>query len=299
MKRTILINNIRALASAMTAALALSSCVKDTLYNTYHPDHGMISVTADWSARGSGVAVPSVWTVTMGAYSGSETGTTHAPDHLFDPGTYTLAAWNPVDRITVSGTAATVESADAPGFAGGAGSFIAGDPGWLMTSVQEAAIEKDRDHSFTASMVQQVRELTIVIEPTGDAAGLVAGIDAYLTGVAGSLDFATDTYGSTSCVELEFTQIAEGADAGKWTATVRLLGIAGAEQRLAGTVRFADGNPLDMALDSDLSSALTGFNSGKSVPLSIGGTMETPTRAGFTADIVDWTEIDNGSIDIH
>ena len=34
----------------MAAAVLLSSCVKDTLYDTPHPDYGKIAVTADWSA---------------------------------------------------------------------------------------------------------------------------------------------------------------------------------------------------------------------------------------------------------
>lgn len=33
----------------MAAAVLLSSCVKDTLYDTPHPDYGKIAVTADWS----------------------------------------------------------------------------------------------------------------------------------------------------------------------------------------------------------------------------------------------------------
>ena len=42
----------------MAAAVLLSSCVKDTLYDTPHPDYGKIAVTADWS--GAWVAEVSV-----------------------------------------------------------------------------------------------------------------------------------------------------------------------------------------------------------------------------------------------
>lgn len=80
----------------MAAAVLLSSCVKDTLYDTPHPDYGKIAVTADWSARGEGIDIPATWTVTMGNYTGTETSATHAPDHLFAPGSYTLAVWNPL-----------------------------------------------------------------------------------------------------------------------------------------------------------------------------------------------------------
>lgn len=74
----------------MAAAVLLSSCVKDTLYDTPHPDYGKIAVTADWSACGEGITIPATWTVTMGDYTGTETSATHAPDHLFAPGIYTL-----------------------------------------------------------------------------------------------------------------------------------------------------------------------------------------------------------------
>ena len=56
----------------MTAAVLLSSCVKDTLYDTPHPDYGKIAVTADWSACGEGINIPATWTVTMGDYTGTE-----------------------------------------------------------------------------------------------------------------------------------------------------------------------------------------------------------------------------------
>ena len=219
-------------------ALLLSSCVKDTLYDTPHPDHGMISVTADWSARGEGIDIPAAWTVAMGDYTGTETSATHAPDHLFDPGSYTLAVWNPAEGITVNGTTATV--AAATGNDAGAGAFISNAPGWLFTSVQQMLIEKDTDYPLTAAMKQQVRELTLVVEPTGDAAGRITEIVARLTGAAGTLDFATDTYGAASNVVLPFTKITEGADAGKWKATVRLLGVTGTEQLLTGEIRYAD-----------------------------------------------------------
>ena len=95
--------------SLLTAALLLAatSCVKDELHDTPHPDTGKITVTADWTDRGEGVDIPAEWTVTMGDYTGTETGTTHAPDYLFAPGNYTLAAYNTPEDITISGTSTT------------------------------------------------------------------------------------------------------------------------------------------------------------------------------------------------
>lgn len=277
-------------------ALLLSSCVKDTLYDTPHPDHGMISVTADWSARGEGIDIPATWTVTMGDYTGTETSATHAPDHLFAPGSYTLAVWNPAEGITVSGTTATI--AAATGNRAGTDVFVDNAPGWFFTHTEQVSIEKDQDYPLTAVMHQQVRELTLMIEPTGDAAERIESIEGTLSGAAGTLDFATGTYGTPSEVELHFTKITDGDDAGKWMATVRLLGIAGNLQRLTATLTYTDGNPQPTSLNSDLTTALDGFNDGKTSPLTLGGTIaETPGEAGFTGEITDWETVDGGGVD--
>lgn len=269
---------------AGVAALLLSSCVKDELYDTPHPDHGKAAVTADWTDRGEDIPVPEKWTISIGDYTGEETAATHAPDCLFEPGDYTLAAYNRPEGITISGTTATV-AAD-PDNTG----CIARHPEWFFTSVQQVTIEKDRDHEFTAPMRQQVRELTLVIEPTGDAKERITAITGTLGGAAGSLDFATDTHSLSSDIALTFTKITEGTDAGKWTATVRLLGIAGERQTLTGTIVFADDNPLPVTLESDLTESLAEFNTEKNTPFTLGGTIaETPTEGGFSATITDWT----------
>ena len=280
----------------MVAAVLLSSCVKDTLYDTPHPDYGKIAVTADWSARGEGIDIPTTWTVTMGDYTGTETSATHAPDHLFAPGSYTLAVWNPAEGITVNGTTATI--AAATGNRAGTDAFVDNAPGWFFTHTEQVSIEKDKDYPLTAVMQQQVRELTLMIEPAGDAADRIESIGGTLSGAAGTLDFATGTHGTPSEVELHFTKITEGDDAGKWMATVRLLGIAGDAQRLTATLTYTDGNPQPTSLNSDLTSALNGFNDGKTAPLTLGGTIaETPGEAGFTGEITDWETVDGGGVD--
>ena len=270
--------------------LTLGGCVKDTLYDTPHPDYGKIAVTADWSDRGEGVDIPASWHIAMGDYAGTETGATHSPDYLFNPGSYTLAVYNIPEGITVSGTTAAVAAAD--------GGCIVNTPGWIFTSVQEVTVEADTDYDLTATMRQQVRQLTLVIEPTGDAADRIESIEGALSGAAGTMDFATGTYGAASDVALHFTKITEGDDAGKWTATVRLLGIAGDLQRLTATLTYSNGNPQPTELESDLTAALVDFNSDKTEPLTLGGTIaETPTEAGVEAGITDWEKIDGGGVD--
>ena len=278
---------------AAAAVLLATSCVKDELHDTPHPDYGKITVTADWTDRGDGVDIPAEWTVAMGDYAGTETGKTHAPDYLFAPGNYTLAAYNTPENITISGTIATVAKAHGDA----ADLFISNAPGWLFTSVQEVSIEADTDYELTATMHQQVRQLTLVIEPTGDAKDRIESIEGSLSGAAGTLDFAAWTYGAASDVALHFTKITEGSDAGKWTATVRLLGITGNTQTLTATLTYADGNPADTGLESDLTEALADFNADRTVPFTLGGTIaDTPTEAGVEAGITGWEKIDGGDV---
>lgn len=277
---------------ATALLFSLGGCVKDELHDTPHPDTGKVTVTVDWSDRGEGVDIPAEWTVTMGDYTGTETGTTHTPDYLFNPGSYTLAAYNTPENITVSGTTATVAPET------GNGTYISNVPGWLFTSVQDVTIEADTDYGLTAAMHQQVRQLTLVIEPTGDAADRIESIEGALSGAAGTMDFATGTYGAASDVALHFTRITEGDDAGKWTATVRLLGITGERQTLTATLTYSNGNPQPTELESDLTAALADFNADKTEPLTLGGTMaETPAEAGVEAGITDWEKIDGGGVD--
>ena len=149
----------------------------------------------------TGIDIPATWTVTLGDYTGTETSATHAPDHLFAPGSYTLAVWNPAEGITVSGTTATV--AAATGSRADTDALVGNAPGWFFTYTEQVTIEQDTDYAFTAAMKQQVRELTLVIEPTGDAAGRITEIVAYLTGRPGhstSLPIPTEPLRASSCL---------------------------------------------------------------------------------------------------
>ena len=204
---------------------------------------------------------------------------------------YTLAVWNPAEGITVNGTTATI--AAATGTRAGTDAFVNNAPRWFFTYTEQVSIEKDKGYSLTAAMKQQVRELTLIIKPTGDAAGRITEIVAHLTGAARTLDFATDTYGAASNVVLPFTKITEGDDAGKWKATVRLLGVTGTEQLLMGEIRYTDGNPSPTTLKSDLTEALKEFNTGKGKSLTLGGTLvETPEGMEVDgAEINGWEEV--------
>lgn len=280
--------NIRQCLIVATTTLSFAACdVKDPIYNTPHPEQGAVTLTTDWSGIGEGLAAPGTYTVAVGGYSAMLSGTANLLDHLFEPGKYSIYAYNTPEHIIVTGTTATVTTAS--GNVYGAGQFVQEMPGWFFTGKSDAEVEKDTDHEFMVSMVQQVRQLTLIIEPTGGTVDKIEGIDGCLSGAAGTLDIDNGTHAAPMNAELQFSEITEGTNAGKWSATVRLLGIAGPQQKLDATIRFVGGNPGSLPLESDLTTVLAAFNADKRTPLMLGGEIvETPTGAGFEASISDW-----------
>ena len=68
----------------------------------------------------------------------TETSATHTPDHLFAPGSYTFAVWNPAEGITVNGTTATI--AAATGTRAGTDAFVNNALGWFFTYTEQVTI---------------------------------------------------------------------------------------------------------------------------------------------------------------
>lgn len=275
---------------AAASVVLLAACnVKDTIYDTEHPSHGTVTLTTDWSHIGTGLTAPASYTVKVGYFEAPVSGTSNTIDYLFAPDTYRILVYNTPEQITVSGSEATVVAPSGD---------VANMPGWLFTAAQDVVIEKDTDLAIMATMQQQVRELTLVISPTGGATDRIERIESTLSGVAGTLNLANGTHAEPSKVSPTFTRITEGADAGKWSATVRLLGTAGAEQKLRAKLLFSGNSPTPVFLDSDLSALLADFNANKREPLTLGSqVVETPTGVGFTTSITDWKVVNGGQVE--
>lgn len=276
------------LVGAVAIATLLAACdVKDPIYNTAHPADGKITLTTDWSQIGEGLTVPESYKVCVGDYTTTVSGTTNTIDNLFAPGTYRMLVYNTPENISFDETVAS---------AGTHGDTYA--PGWLFSYSAEVTISKDTDHAFTAVMKQQVRELTLVVEPTGDAADRIESIMGILDGMTGKFDMENETYLSPIALFLDFSKIADGPDAGKWSSTMRTFGFMPERSKwLELEISYKDDYPAMQTAKSDLTETLAGFNDNKREPLTLGSTIvETPTEAGFTATITDWTVVEGDPV---
>jgi hypothetical protein len=270
--------NLRFLLFILLTAVQ-TSCIKETLYNTDHPDYGALTLSTVWDDRGEDIAVPDSCSVgATHASSGQAfltklSGTVNMLDELFPAGEYRIHVYNAADNITVNGATATVN-------------YAAGDPGWLFTGMSNIVLEKDKDHSGSVVMHQRVRRLILKLDVTGDAAPRLDRIEAALSGVAGAINIETgNPEGNSVTVMFPFTQTD-----GKYSAEISLAGIAGNTQILSLTLYFADGNPSTHTLASDLSDRLAAFNANRKTPMTLTAILTvTPSQGGFSATIDKWT----------
>lgn len=304
-------------AAVLAIATLLTACdVKDPIYNTSHPEKGQVTITADWSGIGEGVTAPDSYTVwvndrsftvggatqpmTMQRSSFTAISATPPLNLLLEPGKYHMRVYNTPEHITVNGATATVAPDNTAGE--GSGLYLSPTPGWFFAGATDFVIEKDTDYDFTigvekdtdhgltCEVEQHVGVLTLIIEPTGGTADQIKSIVGYLSDVASSLDFEKGMFSAPMNVALTFSKITSGTDAGKWSATVRLLGVLGNPQ-LTTDIVIGDGHG-PIRLHNDLSKQLENFNDNKREPLILRGIMvETPTGAGFGATITDWTPV--------
>lgn len=251
--------------------ILINACTKDA---TDHSDQGQIaSLTIDWTNRGEGVGIPAEYTITVGEYSVILSGPVNTIENLFSPGRYNLYAYNTPQGISVNGTTASANYS------------VHGGIGWLFTGKEYITIDRDTDHSVSIVMRQQVRQLTLELEITGDAADRLTGVDGTLSGVAKEINIANGIpTGNLSAPACEFSK-----SDGQFVSSLRLLGVDGDTQILSLTLCFLDDNPSTYTVTSDLSGLLSGFNDDKITPLTLSSILTvTPTQSGFSTAVSNW-----------
>ncbi|KAA6348599.1 hypothetical protein EZS27_003928 [termite gut metagenome] len=278
MKKTVS-STLRSLCLIINISLGLSSCIEVPLYDTEHPDYGIITtLTTDWSNRTDGVSIPATYQVRIGEdYNELLRGETNSIDYPFSSGVYRIRAYNPADRIVVGDTEASVVATDTDG-------FVESQPGWVFTASKEVSISNDRDESITIVMQQQVRQLDLVFTFVSPRANKLTGIDAVLEGVAGSLDIDHGAIiGTPVSVKPEFVKQSEGI----YRATMRLLGVTGDTQTL--WVRLSFGDLWEAPIVTDLSLRLADFNADKKTPLLLSTQLvEVQTELEFMVSFGEW-----------
>lgn len=280
---------------AIFALLLLLSagCVKDDLHNTPHPDKGAVKVTTDWTDALAPGTIPHDYCLCMdgGAAKHVDEKVCCYPD-LLEPGRHTLLIHNEPQGITISGTKATVNLLE--------DGTLEPLPEYLFSAVKELDVVADDTLRVTVPMERHICPIVLDVNLRGDNTENIARIDATLSGIVSSVDMQSGIIGSENfSVDMDIRQVEEKVRTyteGVLELKCRVLGVNPAERQLITmTITMKDGSVF--IIESDLTDNLKDLNTEQD-PIELEGTVDTPQDGHFGGTITDWTEVDNGNIDI-
>ncbi|MBT9904385.1 hypothetical protein GPL10_00995 [Bacteroides fragilis] len=281
----------------VASVVSLSSCVKDDLYNTPHPDKGAVEVTTDWTGRSSDAVVPADYILRIGGEEQTVQGETNAFKSLFLPGTQSLLAYHQTEGVTISGTTATVNTLE--------DGTLNPMPGFLFSASKELDIQKDDTLKVVVPMMQRIRTLTLGLNLKPGEELRIGTAAATLTGMASSIDLTTGTVQTTGGKTV-VPAFAIGTNDGRTraagnpvlAATVRLLGVvSGEKQVLTLVITLVDGYV--QTISTDLTELLKNFGHAEMEPLELDATLELPVASGVGGTISGWNVVDNGDIKVN
>lgn len=260
----------------------LASCVKDELYNTPHPDKGVVSVSVDYPQ-----GTEDDYTVEVDGKPLDEGDNASNP---LTPGEHTVLVYNTPEGFTVTDGIAYVERVDGTR---ALTDLIDPLPETLYSGTKTVTVVADDTLHVDLDILQRTRDLRLELTVTEGDPERIAAITGTLSGVAGAYDLRNETlYGEAVSTAPVFTRNGD-----KVEADLRLLGIMGDRQTLTLVLTFTDG--LTQTTESDLTEALAGFGSDMTEPFTLTAGLRTPMEAGFSASITDWEVVDGGHVDIH
>ncbi len=270
----------------LTAALVLSSftsCVKDELFNTPHPDKGVVIVTTDWSGKSAEAVMPQSYTLRVGTEEQSVSEIINMFKTLLPQGRYELMAYNTPEHIGVSGNTATVAESKT--------GYREPMPGYLFTAHQAIDVTADDTLRVTVPVKQLVRLLNVELSVTEGDYSRVQSATATLDGVASEVDIVTEERSAVAKTQNILVQ-----NESKFTTSFRLLGVVpSASRTLTVSILFSNGDTKQ--IDSDITGQLAAFND-RTEPMTLTGNLLLPIKAGVTnATITDWNEKDGGDVD--
>lgn len=267
------------ICTIILVASLLSSCVKDTLYNTPHPDKGAVVIYCGGMGGADG------YTADIDGSAADVTSSPFVYPSLLEPGAYTLVVYNKPDGFTFDGLTARVNA-------------IAGEaaimplPGYLRTCTESLNVAADDTLRVSPAPQQRVRDLRLELEVTQGRPELIQSVTATLSGIAGAFDMEVgQTTGDAVSTVFTFTR-----DGSKLTADARLLGTMGAVQTLVLDIVFTDGGRTQRT-EVDLTEALADFNDDMTTAYRVTGTLQTPVgMEGCNAEITGWETVDSSEV---
>jgi len=270
------------------SVLLLASCdVKDPIYNTPHPNHGIVMGLTEWSQRGEGVEVPAEYLVEVSGTTNTANATTFIMPGLFEPGNVEVLAYNLPAGVSANGGIATVST-------GTDGTLLVPDAGVLFSGVATTHVVADDTARVTLAMQQRMREVRFTLTITDGAPERITDIKARLDGVTASINLRTgEVIGNSASVMLSFLRKGDKLSANVWIIGI----IEEAKQQIVTTLTFSDNHRIETT--TDVTDIFRHFNADKLTPLGVTGSLYAPVGTKPDGTIIDWKpgNGDGGDVD--
>lgn len=268
---------------------AITSCVKDELYKTPHPDKGAIVVQIDWSDV-LPEAVTSNYILNIDGIEQTVSGTVNIAESLYDEGEHTLMVYNKPEGITISDGIAYLNQVTETR---AIDDTFYPNPGILVSQKIDVFIKKDGTTEAVVVPRQWVRQLNVALTVVEGDPTRISDMRATLTGAEGAVNLIkNERTGTPVTVANDFT-----VENNKCSTAFNLMGIVPTEvQIMTVTFRFTDGETL--TIEKNFSGKLADFNNDND-EANINDNVGLPIEVGFTGSINGWTVVDNGVTDIH
>lgn len=273
------------------AALMLTSCVKDDLYDTPHPDKGAVVIATDWTEALAESTVPETYLLRMdeGRAVQADEKELCYPD-LLTPGAHTLLVYNEPEGITVAGNTATVQMQDG---------MLIPLPGYLFSAEKELNVMQDDTLRITVPMERRLCPIVLSLDLKGENTDEIAGVEATLGGLSGSVDLRTGTPGGENLTaRLDVRQTESKTRAyreGTLEMRCRVVGIC-EEQKQMLSVKVTMNDGYVNTITSDLTELLKDLNTDME-PVKLEGSIEAPQDGHFSGTIEDWDTVSGGDTD--
>lgn len=268
-----------------TAIMTLTSCVKDKLFDTPHPDSGALTITTDWSAKSDDASIPTKYTLMVGDIKQEVSAKTNLFEKLLAPGNHNLTIYNVPEGMSLSGSTISIDRAS--------DDAIESMPGTLFIANSNFDIFADYELTLKVPMHQYIRRLELVLTVQQGQYERVSSARATLGGICSSIDILSEQRSPAPAKAIsEITR-----DGNKFLLAYNLLGIIPAEkQTLNIDITFNNGDT--QSIESDLTSLLSDYHS-EVFTLKLAGDLFLPLEGGFSGVISGWEVANGGNSDAH
>ncbi|MGM9785703.1 MAG: FimB/Mfa2 family fimbrial subunit [Candidatus Cryptobacteroides sp.] len=274
---------IQYITAVLMTMIAISGCIKRTIFNTPHPNDGALKVEAFYAHKSEEAVLPEEFAIIIDSCGYFLDTTYFADEDLLEPGFHSIYMFNIPEGMELSDSTISVCRDDE-------GNIMA-LPGYFYSGRDVFEIRKDDTLSLALPLIQHTRRLDFLFKVKGGSLDKIESATCELNGLYRSIDLED----GSCCGEPSFSRNSFVIQKDTLKTTYHLLGLhPDVSKTFRITIHFIDGH--DQSFETVLDSYLKDFNETVDKKV-LTGNFEAHTGAEFGFTIEDWKPTDDYEID--